>query len=65
VSYARAKSPPSWTLDLDDSRAKVGEVTRRKRRGDRLLDGDDGQSFEREDARHGTVDYTVRMFSVW
>jgi len=31
-------------LDLDDVRAKVGQVPRRQRRGDRVLPGDDANA---------------------
>ena len=34
-------------LDLDDARAEVGELARRERRGDRVLERDDGDAFER------------------
>ena len=35
------------TLDLDDARAEVGELARGERRGDRVLERDDGDAFER------------------
>ena len=35
-------------LDLDHARAEVGELPRRERRGDGLLEGDDGDAFQWE-----------------
>ena len=35
------------SLDLDHARAEVGELARRERRGDRVLERDDGDAGER------------------
>jgi hypothetical protein len=46
-SYARAKSPYAGPLDLDDARTEVGKLPRAERRGDRMLECDDGDAIER------------------
>jgi hypothetical protein len=46
-SYARAKSPLPGPFDLDHARSLVGELAGAERRGDRVLERDDGDAFER------------------
>ena len=39
--------PRTRALDLDDARAQVGKLARAQRRGDRMLERDDGDAVER------------------
>ena len=52
------------TLDLDDAGAEVGELARRERRGDRVLERDDGESLERLHGRSFLCQRSVATASI-
>ena len=51
-------------LDLDHAGTQIGELARRERRGDRVLEGDDGESFERLHGGPFEVQRSVAVASI-
>ena len=57
---AAREVPAVGPLDLDHARAEVGELARRERRGDRLLDRHDGDALQWRSQQFTVGQFTVQ-----